>query len=66
MKAYKITDKNMKCQGYQYILGNVHRFDGEIEICKRGFHASKNPMDAMRYHDICGSRFFVVVCLFWR
>ena len=62
MKAYKITGKNMQCHGYQYILGNVHKFDGKIDICKSGFHASKNPMDAMRYHDLYESRFFVVDC----
>jgi len=60
MKAYKITDKNGACKGYQYEVGKTYFHVGEIKLCAAGFHACVNPMDCQRYHDIFQARFFEV------
>ena len=38
IKAYKGFDKNMQCRGFQYEIGKEYDIDGEIELCKQGFH----------------------------
>jgi len=61
MKAYKITNKYGKCRGHQYEVGKTYKYEGEIEICKSGFHACRNPMDCMKYQDISQARYFEVL-----
>jgi len=60
MKAYKTTDKSVMCRGHQYEIGETYKYEGEIEICKSGFHACRDPMDCTRYYNICEARFFEV------
>ena len=57
VKSYKAFDKNMQCRGFQYEVGKEYEMDGEIECCKRGFHACKSPMEVWDYYDMLNSRF---------
>jgi len=58
---YKGTDKDMKCEGFQYELGKKYECRGKIELCRKGFHACKNPFDVFKYYRPDGNnRFFVV------
>ena len=63
--AYKGADKNLCCQGFQYEVGKEYEHTGELQLCpnqedlkkgKGGFHACKNPLDALDYYDLCDSR----------
>jgi len=38
MKGYKVFNSDMKCLGFQYEVGKTFFHDGEIELCKSGFH----------------------------
>ena len=58
MKVYKGTDKNMKCRGFQYKLGETAVFDGEPHLCKAGLHACEQPIDALNHYAPSGSRYF--------
>ena len=60
MKAYKITDRNGFCKSQKYEVGNTYKFEGDIELCDRGGHACKEPMDCLNYKDLYESRFFEV------
>jgi hypothetical protein len=62
MKAYKITDKEGKCLGYSFKVGNTYKHEGAVKCCESGFHACENPMDCQGYHGIYDGRFFVVDC----
>lgn len=44
MKVYKGTNKDMKCRGFQYKLGETAVFDGEPHLCKAGLHACEQPI----------------------
>lgn len=59
MIAYKGTDKDMKCRGFQYELGKVYE-TAAAECCKNGFHACEYPLDVLKYYPPDSSRYFVV------
>ena len=66
VEGYKATDKDMKCRGYQYTLGELHNMPNETEIkeCESGFHLCKNLKDVFHYYQIGdGNRFFKVRAL---
>lgn len=57
IKAYKAFDKNFKCRGFQYEVGETYHIDEEVEICRKGFHACQNCMDVLKYYPLNDSRF---------
>jgi hypothetical protein len=59
MTGYKATDKDLKCQGYQFKLGEWHGHAGELVMCKSGFHFCKYPSGPYCFYPI-GSRVFKV------
>ena len=59
MKAYKATDKDMKCRGFQYELGKTEEVDGDAKLCERGLHVCEMPLDVLGYYAPGdGSRYF--------
>ena len=59
MTGYKATDKDMRCQGYQFKLGEWHEHKGELVMCKSGFHFCKYPSGPLCFYPL-GSRVFKV------
>lgn len=57
IKSYKAFDKNMRCRGFQYEVGKEYDMNGDIQCCKRGFHACESPMEVWDYYDMLTSRF---------
>ena len=49
--GYKCFDKNLQCRGFQYEVGCSYEHDGEIEMCKSGFHFCMRPSDVFNYYD---------------
>lgn len=59
MKVYKGTDKDMKCRGMQYELGETKKTDDAIRCGNKGFHSCKAPFDVLRHYGLRnGNRFF--------
>ena len=57
MKTYKGFDKDLKCRGFQYEIGNEYE-EKEAEACEKGFHACENPFDIFAYYPPCdGNRY---------
>ena len=50
MIAYKGFNKDMTCRGFRYEEGQEYEHDGDIELCKSGFHACEHPLDCFRYY----------------
>lgn len=50
---YKSLPADRKPNGFKFKKGVWHKHEGDIKICKQGFHASKNIIDAMNYVN-CG------------
>ncbi|MGL5077432.1 MAG: pentapeptide repeat-containing protein [Waterburya sp.] len=38
VRGYKATDKDMKCLGVQFVLGEWQEIEGELIECENGFH----------------------------
>ena len=55
--TYKGFDKDFKCRGFQYEVGNTYETDDDIVCCNRGFHACESPMEVFDYYDMLTSRF---------
>ena len=58
MKVYKGTDRQMKCRGMQYTLGETAVFDGEPHLCRAGLHACEQPIDVLNHYAPNASRYF--------
>ena len=50
MIAYKGTEQ-LKCQTLKYEVGKTYIFDGDIELCCKGFHACRNIIDVHRHYN---------------
>ena len=57
IKSFKGFSKDMECRGFKYESGKEYEMDGDIEICKRGFHACPNPIDVFSYYPPATSRY---------
>jgi len=51
MKAYKVFDYEWKCRGFQYEVGKEYKHDGDIMLCKSGFHACLKLSDCFSYYN---------------
>ena len=60
MIGYKGFDKDLKCKDFQYRVGETYKFDGEIEICERGFHFCDIPTAVFEFYVPADSRFALV------
>lgn len=60
VKGYKGFSRNLKCRGYQYVVGQTYEHKGQVACCESGFHFCENPIDVLRYYEPASSRYCVV------
>ena len=58
--SYKGFDKNLRCRGFQFEVGETYSVSGKIEACGNRFHACSNPLDVFCYYAPGDSRFALV------
>jgi hypothetical protein len=58
--AFKATDADMCCRGEQYQMRQKRRHEGELQMCKSGFHFCPQVGDVVRYYPLPTHRVFVV------
>lgn len=51
VKGYKGFNKDLKCLGKQYIVGEVAT-EKEAEMCRCGLHYCTNPLDVLSYYPM--------------
>ena len=57
MKGFKGFDKDLKCHGMQYTIGETVTHNGEISLCNSGLHFVEHPLDTLSYYKPTESRF---------
>ncbi len=57
IKGYKAFDKDFKCRGFQYKIGETYKTNEDIIICEKGFHFCKNALDLFGYYAPVDSKF---------
>ena len=55
--AYKAFDKDFSCRGFKFEVGKTYKHEGDVVICRSGFHACVNPLDVWSYYDLIDTRF---------
>ena len=60
MIGYKGFDKDFKCRDFQYEVGQTYKLDGEMELCKCGFHFCDTPLAVFEYYPPTKSRYALV------
>lgn len=51
IKGYKVFNNDWTCRGFQYKVGGTYKLDGDLEICKRGFHFCKKANNCFNYYS---------------
>ena len=51
MKGYKAFDKGLICRGKQYKENTTFK-EAKAEICKKGMHFCKEPLDVLDYYPL--------------
>ena len=54
--SYKGFDKDLKCRGFQYEIGQSYK-EEEAKACDRGFHACQQPIEVFGYYPPGTSRY---------
>lgn len=65
VEGYKGTDRDMKCQGFQYEIGKTYQMPREsVKECETGYHFCLTLRDVFKYYRIGnGNRYFKVRAL---
>jgi len=65
MKAYKGFNRNadgtLSCRDFTYKVGETYKYDGEIELCERGFHACHELHQTWQFYPNNGKNVFCEV-----
>lgn len=51
IKGYKVFNPDWTCRGFQYEVGKTYKHEGDIGLCKAGFHFCQKIADCFSYYD---------------
>ena len=51
VKGYKVFKPDWTCRGFQYEVGKTFKHEGDISLCKEGFHFCQKASDCFNYYN---------------
>ena len=51
MKGYKVFNHDFTCRGFQFEVGKTYKHDGDIGLCKAGFHFCRKASDCFSFYE---------------
>ena len=51
IKGYKVFNPDWTCRGFQFEVGKTYKHDGDIGLCKAGFHFCRKASACFNYYD---------------
>ena len=57
IRGFKAFNKGLKCRGFQYEENTDYIHNGEVRVCKNGFHFCENPFDVFNFYKHSESEF---------
>lgn len=52
IQGFKAFNSDMQCRDFQYEENKLFTYDGNIDICKRGFHFCEEILDCYSYYPL--------------
>ena len=56
VKGYKGFNQDLTCRGFQYEIGKTYEYDGDIELCRQGFHFCRKLQNVHDFYNLKQSR----------
>ena len=53
-KGYKVFNPDFTCRNFKFKVGETYKHNGEIEMCREGFHFCTKAQDCFRYYGFDG------------
>ena len=51
IRGYKVFNHDWTCRGFKYEVGKIYKHEGDISLCKKGFHFCRKIADCFSYYD---------------
>ena len=51
VKGFKVFKPDWTCRGFQYEVGKTFKHEGDISLCKEGFHFCQKASDCFNYYN---------------
>lgn len=51
MKGYKVFNHDFSCRGFQFEVGKTYKHEGEIGLCRAGFHFCRQAADCFSFYS---------------
>ena len=61
VKGYKGFNRDLTCRDFQYEIGKTYEYDGDIELCRQGFHFCRELRNVHDFYDLKQSRICEIV-----
>lgn len=56
VKGFKGFNEDLTCRGFQYEIGKTYKHNGEVELCRSGFHFCRKLKDVHQFYNLKTSR----------
>ena len=56
VKGFKGFNEDLTCRGFRYEIGKTYKHNGEVELCRSGFHFCRKLKDVHHFYNLKTSR----------